>query len=367
MTSPLSGPVRSRRIFLVACAVAIVTGLLPPPAGASGGHDTYQDAATGVHAPAIAALKAAGILKGTDCGSGRFCPDSALRRDVMAVWIARAVDRQEPSPTVGAPSFDDVDSRAWWAPYVERLARLRVTHGCSTNPPLYCPQQPVTRAQMATFLERAFGLEPSGRAGFADIAGDTHASGIDALAAAGITAGCGTGPVRYCPDSRVTRAQMATFLARALNLVELPGASALLPAGPALDRSRLDGVKHIVYARGDQHVWLVQADGTLFDSYPVSGRADHPSPGRYSVYSKSLHTRALYGGITMDHMVRFLKPPGRAATGFHSIPVYPDGTPMQTEEELGQFRSGGCVRQRNDKAEQLYEWALVGTPVIVLA
>ena len=66
-------------------------------------------------------------------------------------------------------------------------------------------------------------------------------------------------------------------------------------------------------------------------------------------------------------MVRFVKPAGRAATGFHSIPVTWNGTPIQTVDELGQFRSSGCVRQRNDKAKQLYDWAPIGTPVIVVA
>ena len=367
MSSPPLGLGRARRIVLAGCAVAVALGLLPLPATASGSGDTYRDAASGTHAPAIAALKAAGILEGTDCGRNRFCPSTPLQRRVMAVWIARAVDSQEPTTTTAVPSFADVDNKVWWAPHVERLARLRVTFGCSINPPRYCPEEPVTRAEMSSFLARAFGLEASGRAGFADIAGNTHASSIDALATAEITAGCATGPIRYCPGSQVTRAQMATFLARALKLVDLPQASALLPVGSALDGTELDGLKHIVYAQGGQHMWLVQADGTLFDSYPVSGRANLPPPGRYRVFSKSPHTRAFYGGITMDHMVRFLQRPGKAAIGFHSIPVYPNGTPMQTEAELGQFRSGGCVRQRNDKAEQLYEWAPIGTPVVVLA
>ena len=49
--------------------------------------------------------------------------------------------------------------------------------------------------------------------------GDTHEANIDALAAAGVTKGCKTDPLRYCPDQAVTRAQMATFLVRALDLV----------------------------------------------------------------------------------------------------------------------------------------------------
>ncbi|MCE2527503.1 MAG: S-layer homology domain-containing protein [Actinomycetia bacterium] len=52
-----------------------------------------------------------------------------------------------------------------------------------------------------------------------------HASSIGALYAAGITAGCSREPVRFCPDQPVTRAQMAAFLTRALNLA-VPGAGA---------------------------------------------------------------------------------------------------------------------------------------------
>ena len=129
----------------------------------------------------------------------------------------------------------------------------------------------------------------------------------------------------------------------------------------------LAGVPHIVYGRGDQMIWLVAADGSVFDSYPVSGRAAWPHPGRYEVYSKSPRSWSVSGSVTMEHMVRFVRPTVGAATGFHSIPVTHDGTPIQTEEELGQFRSAGCVRQRADKAEQLYEWAPIGTPVVVLA
>lgn len=139
--------------------------------------------------------------------------------------------------------------------------------------------------------------------------------------------------------------------------------SAALPAPDV----GLPGVKHVVYGRGDQMVWLVNADGSLFDSYPVSGRATWPVPGRYKVLSRSLRSQSLSGHVWMEHMVRFVQPKGRAATGFHSIPVTWSGRPIQTEEQLGTFRSLGCVRQRADKAEQLYDWAPLGTPVIVLA
>ncbi|RMH69250.1 MAG: hypothetical protein D6683_16270, partial [Actinomyces sp.] len=80
----------------------------------------------------------------------------------------------------------------------------------------YCPDRALTRAEMASLLVRALGLAP-GPDRFVDDEGSTHEAAIDALAAAGITRGCNP-PVgdRYCPDQPVTRAQMAAFLHRAL-------------------------------------------------------------------------------------------------------------------------------------------------------
>ena len=73
---------------------------------------------------------------------------------------------------------------------------------------------------MATFLTRALNLTaPNSGAGFADVPeSSAHAASIDALRAAGITQGCSQEPLRYCPNQPVTRAQMATFLTRALEL-----------------------------------------------------------------------------------------------------------------------------------------------------
>ena len=75
---------------------------------------------------------------------------------------------------------------------------------------------------MASFLVRALDLAPADPAGFTDIADNTHEANINALAAANITVGCRKDPLRYCPDQPVKRGQMATFLARALGIVETP-------------------------------------------------------------------------------------------------------------------------------------------------
>ena len=131
------------------------------------------------------------------------------------------------------------------APHVERIADLNITVGCKKDPLRYCPDELVTRARMATFLVRAFELEPAGPAGFTDIDG-THEPNINALAAANITVGCKKDPLRYCPDNPVSRAQMATFLARALGLVEIPDTGTVpIPSGTvATDRAALVALYH---------------------------------------------------------------------------------------------------------------------------
>ena len=173
----------------------------------------------GVHKPAIDALAqhVPGIFDGTGCQQG-FCPDRQLQRWEMAVWLVGVLDRSHPTPQT-TTRFDDVNTDLWWAPYTDRLAELRVTAGCATGPLRFCPTKAVTRAQMATFFVLAFDLEPAPSAGFTDTQGNTHEAGINAIAAAGITAGCKTDPPSYCPQQPVTRAQMATFLARALGII----------------------------------------------------------------------------------------------------------------------------------------------------
>ena len=190
----------------------------PAVGGGPSGEDTVSEDA-GVHQPSVDALNqhVPGIFDGTGCGQG-LCPSDALQRWEMAVWLVRVLDRANPSQQAST-RFDDVDSGLWWAAHTDRLAELEVTAGCATGPLRFCPDRAVTRAQMATFLVRAFNLDAAPSAGFADTAGTTHEANIDALATAGVTAGCETDPLRYCPDKPVTRAQMATFLARALGII----------------------------------------------------------------------------------------------------------------------------------------------------
>ena len=111
---------------------------------------------------------------------------------------------------------------------------------------------------------------------------------------------------------------------------------------------------------------MIDESNQLVDTYLVSGRENVPRPGTYEIFSKSVNAWATHDGITMKWMARFTHARSGVAIGFHSIPLYSNGEPMQTEDELGYYRSGGCIRQADHKAQALYEWAPIGTTVIVL-
>ncbi len=121
--------------------------------------------------------------------------------------------------------------------------------------------------------------------------------------------------------------------------------------------------RRIVYSNSAQRVWLVEGDERVSKTYLVSGRRGLPAFGTYQVFSKSRTTTS--GSARMEFMVRFAR--GRnLAIGFHTIPLRANGTPLQTESELGFPRSHGCVRQAPPDAMYLYMWAPVGTTVVAI-
>ena len=205
----------------VGAAAVVLAVAAAAPAVAQGDQGAFSDDDDAYYEVPLNVLEVRGVLAGTQCAPGRLCPDEPISRATVAVWLGRAVTGSEPA-AVDTSRFADVDSEDWRAAHIERLAELGVTEGCATDLLRFCPDEPVTRAQMAAFLVRAFDLPAAGSAGFADTDGNFFEDSIDALAAAGVTAGCDTGARRYCPDRPVTRGQMATFVARALGLVVEP-------------------------------------------------------------------------------------------------------------------------------------------------
>ena len=125
--------------------------------------------------------------------------------------------------------------------------------------------------------------------------------------------------------------------------------------------------RRIVFAMADQRVWLVDdEDDDVERTYLVSGSlTDNLHPGTYSVYSKSEDAVGIDDSGTMKYMVRFAHGPN-AAIGFHDIPVL-DGAKVQTVDQLGTPQSHGCIRQLRADAKALWDFAPVGTTVVVVA
>ncbi len=149
-------------------------------------------------------LYTAGITAG--CSPTLFCPKGKVTRAQMALFLDRALDL----PDATTDYFDDDDGKTGEGS-INALAKARITGGC--GPRRFCPTAAVTRAQMAMFLDRALGLPNGTTDYFDDDDGKTGEVSINALAASGITGGCG--PRLYCPTRAVTREQMAAFLYRA--------------------------------------------------------------------------------------------------------------------------------------------------------
>jgi archaellum component FlaF (FlaF/FlaG flagellin family) len=126
----------------------------PPAVGDSTGFNDVPLDAT--YAPWVKQLAAEGVTAG--CGNGNFCPLQVVNRAQMAIFLLRARHGSTYSPpSVGATTgFGDVPLDASYAAWVKQLAAEGVTAGCGNGN--FCPLQNVNRAQMATFLVRAFGL-----------------------------------------------------------------------------------------------------------------------------------------------------------------------------------------------------------------
>ena len=173
------------------------------------------NASGSTHGWNLSLLATDGVVDNTECGLDLICPGLAIERWVVAIWLVRVLDGGDPEP-LGYNRFEDVHPGLQWASHVERLAELGITTGCSRDPARFCPQNPVTRAHMASLLARAFDLQSDTPSGFVDVDSQSpHAASIAAIAAAGITLGCSAGPDRFCPDDLVTRGQSATLIVRA--------------------------------------------------------------------------------------------------------------------------------------------------------
>lgn len=176
---------------------------------------TFCDDDGSVFESDIEKIVAAGITNGCNPSSTtEYCPGQAVTRGAMAAFLARALDL----PEVTGVDFID-DDTSIFEDDIEKIAAAGITNGC--NPPKgneFCPERLVTRGEMAAFLTRALQLPPGVGFDFSDDDGSVYEDSIERIAARGITLGCNTTGNQFCPDDHVTRGQMAAFLARALGL-----------------------------------------------------------------------------------------------------------------------------------------------------
>jgi hypothetical protein len=207
---------RSSTIGLVMATLVVL-----PPGG------TFVDDDGSVHEGSIEAVAAADVTKGCNPPlNSRYCPGDAVTRGQMATFLSRALHLE----AALSDHFIDDDSHLFEGA-INRLATAGITLGC--NPPAndrFCPDREMTRGEMAAMLVRAFDYPAVEADRFVDDDHSIFEDAIDRLAAAGITYGCNP-PVndRFCPGAAVSRAEMASFLTRALNLDPITPPDRLIP------------------------------------------------------------------------------------------------------------------------------------------
>jgi IPT/TIG domain/S-layer homology domain len=177
--------------------------------------------------PGVEAVFRDGITAG--CGGGRYCRDDAVRRDQMAVFLLKSEHGSAyvPPPCTPPGLFLDVPCPGMFTDWIEQLFAEGITGGCGDG--TYCPSSPVNRAQMAVFLlktKNGVGYVPPACVPpgvFPDVpCPGTFTDWTEALYQAGVTGGCSSSPLLYCPNNASTRGQMAVFLSKAFGLGAFP-------------------------------------------------------------------------------------------------------------------------------------------------
>jgi len=175
-----------------------------------------------VHIPGITCVAWWGVASGRTATT--FDPAGPVTRGQLASFVARTLEASGLALPTGAPDAFADDDDSVHQPRIDQLAALRVVQGRTDG--TFAPEAVVTRAEMATFLVRAHDVLaatplPAGPNRFADDDASVHAGNIDKIAAAGLAGG--TSATTYAPTAPVQRGQMATFLARTIDLFVADG------------------------------------------------------------------------------------------------------------------------------------------------
>ena len=202
----------------------------------------------------------------------------ALFLSIMPVAGAQVAD--DSGESIEQQAFTDTAGSVFRGA-IDELAARGITFGC--NPPAntrFCPDNPVTRGQMAIFIVRAFNLGPASADFFFDDNGKVYEDAANRLRQAGLTQGCGPG--RYCGDSSITRGEMAAFLTRARNL-------------PAASRDFFVDDNNSIFENG---INRVAEAGITFGCNPPSNTNFCPTANVTRGQMAAFLIRALGGGVT---------------------------------------------------------------------
>jgi 5'-nucleotidase len=196
-------------------ALALALVIVTPVAVTAESH-TFTDIGDSVFEDDIMWLHDNGYTTGCNPpANDQYCPDDAVTRGQMAAFMTRSFGLTEGA---GADLFTD-DDNSIFEDDIDKIATAGITLGC--NPPdndNYCPDDLISRGQFAAYMNRALGLMAGADADlFTDTAGSIFETDINKIATAGITLGCNPPDNdNFCPDDLVTRGQMAAFLHRGL-------------------------------------------------------------------------------------------------------------------------------------------------------
>jgi len=174
------------------------------------------------------------ITGGCDINPFRYCPDRAVTRAEMAVFILKALNVDTPAyapdpAQTGIFADVPVADKEWMQAWIEEFYEQGITGGCDVSPFRYCPERQVTRAEMAVFILRAVHgpsyTPPAATGVFADVpvlGKEWMQPWVEQFYNEGISGGCDVSPLRYCPERPATRAEMATFIDRAFSFPQEP-------------------------------------------------------------------------------------------------------------------------------------------------
>lgn len=177
------------------------------------GEHSFADLPGTFYEDAVAVLYRRGIVQG--CAEDTFCAGQVLTRGQVATILDRALGLPSDEVQLASSTFVDTAGNVH-ASSIESVARAGLAAGCAED--RFCPDDPITRAQLATVLQAAFdlGSAPSGQVFFRDRAG-VHQDAVNSITAAGVSNGCSL--VHFCPGDHLIRGHAAVFIARALQLI----------------------------------------------------------------------------------------------------------------------------------------------------